>query len=66
MRAAGWAALAAFPIAVYGGLAFLLEGLAGRTILPLLRRGGAREAIERDLEAQFAGVADEAGVRHTL
>jgi len=66
LRASGWAALAAFVIAVYGGLAFLLEDLAGRTILPLLRRGGAREAIEHDLDAQFAGIADEAGVRHTL
>ena len=52
--------------AVYGVLAFLLEDLAGRTILPLLRRGGAREAIEHDLDAQLAGIAGEAGVRHTL
>ena len=66
LRASGWAALAAFVVAVYGGLAFLLEDLAGRTILPLLRRGGAREAIEHDLDAQLAGIAGEAGVRHTL
>jgi hypothetical protein len=66
LRASGWAALAAFVIAVYGGLAFLLEDLAGRTILPLLRRGDARAAIEHDLDAQFAGLPDEAGVRHTL
>ena len=64
--ASGWVAVAAFGIALYGGLAFLLEDLMGRTILPLARRSGARAAIEEDLAAQLASLADEAGVRQVL
>lgn len=64
--ASGWVAVAAFAIALYGGLAFLLEDQLGRTILPLARRGGSRSAIEDDLPAQLGGLADEAGVRQIL
>jgi succinate-acetate transporter protein len=44
-RAGGWVAVVAFGIALYGGLAFLLEDILGRTVLPLARRAGSREAI---------------------
>ncbi len=64
--ASGAVALAAFTIALYGGLAFLLEDTLGRTVLPLARRAASREAIEESLPAQLRTVADEAGVRHTL
>jgi uncharacterized protein len=63
---AGWLALAIFVVAMYGGIAFLLEDALGHTVLPLGRRGGSREAIEGSLGDQLRGLEDEAGVRHTL
>lgn len=63
---AGWIALAIFCVAMYGGLAFLLEDAKGTAILPLGRRGSSREAIEGDMEMQLAGLADEPGVRKHL
>jgi succinate-acetate transporter protein len=65
-RAGGWLALAIFVIAMYGGLAFLLEDLLGRAVLPIGRRGGSKEAMEGGLTEQLRGLEDEAGVRHTL
>jgi succinate-acetate transporter protein len=62
----GWVALGIFCIAMYGGIAFLLEDALGRTVLPLGRRGGSREAVEGRLSDQLRGLEDEAGVRHTL
>jgi hypothetical protein len=53
-------------IAMYGGIAFLLEDALGHTGLPLGRRGGSREAIEGTLGDQLRGLEGEAGVRHTL
>jgi succinate-acetate transporter protein len=64
--ASGWVAVAAFAVALYGGLAFLLEDVLGRTVLPLARRAGSRSAIEDDLPEQLASLADEAGVRRIL
>jgi hypothetical protein len=63
---AGWVALVIFFVAMYGGIAFLLEDALGHTVLPLGRRGGAREALEGNLSDQLRGLEDEAGVRHTL
>jgi succinate-acetate transporter protein len=65
-RVAGWIALAIFCVAMYGGLAFLLEDAQGHAVLPLARRGSSREAIEGDLDTQLAGLADEPGVRKHL
>jgi hypothetical protein len=65
-QVAGWLALVIFVVAMYGGIAFLLEDALGRTVLPLGRRGGSREAIEGSLGDQLRGLEDEAGVRHTL
>jgi succinate-acetate transporter protein len=62
----GWLALAIFCVAMYGGIAFLLEDALGKTVLPLGRLGGSREAIEGSLSDQLRGLEDEAGVRHTL
>jgi succinate-acetate transporter protein len=64
--AAGRLAVAIFAAAMYGGLAFLLEDVRRRTVLPVFRRGASRESLEGDLQAQLAGLADEAGVRKTL
>lgn len=63
---AGWLAVAIFALAMYGGLAFLLEDVQKRSVLPTLRRGASRESLDGDLRAQLAGLADEAGVRKTL
>jgi succinate-acetate transporter protein len=63
---AGWIALAIFCVAMYGGLAFLLEDARGHAVLPLARRGSSREAIEGGLDVQLAGLADEPGVRKHL
>lgn len=62
----GWIAVAIFAAAMYGGLAFLLEDVQGRQILPVFRRGSSRESVEGDLEAQLRELAGEAGVRKTL
>ncbi|MDX6474814.1 MAG: uncharacterized protein QOH95_325 [Gaiellaceae bacterium] len=62
----GWLALGIFCVAMYGGIAFLLEDALGRTVLPLGRTGGSREAMEGGLSDQLRGLEDEAGVRHTL
>jgi hypothetical protein len=63
---AGWLALAIFCVAMYGGLAFLLEDAKGQAVLPLGRRGSSREAIEEGLEVQLAGLGGEPGVRKHL
>ena len=65
-EAGGWLALAIFCVAMYGGLAFLLEDAKGFAVLPLGRRGSSREAIEGGMETQLAGFADEPGVRKHL
>lgn len=63
---AGWLGIAIFAAAMYGGLAFLLEDVQRRQVLPVFRRGSSRESIEGDLHAQLRELADEAGVRKTL
>jgi succinate-acetate transporter protein len=65
-KTAGWLALAIFFVAMYGGLAFLLEDVQQRQVLPVFRRGASREALEGGLDAQLAGLAGEAGVRQAL
>src|SRR4051794_28532302 len=57
----GWLALGIFCIAMYGGIAFLLEDMLGRTVLPLGRRGGAREGVGGGLGEQLQRVPGEAG-----
>jgi succinate-acetate transporter protein len=64
--AASWIALALFAAAAYGGLAFLLEDVQKRSVLPVFRRGSSKESLEGDLTAQLERIADEAGVRQTL
>lgn len=62
----GWLALGIFCLAMYTGLAFLLEDAKGVAILPVGRRGSSKEAIEGDLTAQLRGLGDEPGVRKHL
>jgi uncharacterized protein len=53
-------------MALYAGTAFLLEDSRQREVLPLFRRGDAREAIEGGLADQLRGLDTEAGVRTQL
>ncbi|HEX4789788.1 MAG TPA: GPR1/FUN34/YaaH family transporter [Actinospica sp.] len=65
-RAAGWLGLPTALVALYGGLAFLLEDTAHRTVLPLGRRAGASLAVEGDLSDQVRDIDSEAGVRQQM
>ncbi len=64
--AAGIVGLALAALALYAALAFELEAVRGRTVLPLLRHGSAGAAIRSDAEAQVSDVEHEAGVRKQL
>jgi succinate-acetate transporter protein len=64
--AAGVVALTLCGLAVYGGLALLIEDVLQQTRLPVFRRGGARAAMEGDLREQLRRVEGEAGVRQQL
>jgi uncharacterized protein len=69
---AGWAAVAGVTglvlaaLAAYAALAFELEDVRGRTVLPLARRGQGRGAVREGLAAQEVGLEHEAGVRRQL
>lgn len=65
-RASGWVGIPLALLALYGGLAFLLEDNERRTILPLARHGQARRAIDRGLHEPVPGIEQEAGVRNQL
>jgi uncharacterized protein len=52
--------------ALYTALATELEDVRGEIVLPLLRRGMARGALEAPLEAQVERIEREAGVRQQL
>jgi uncharacterized protein len=60
----GWIGLPLVVFSLYGGLALLLEEGAGRTVLPLGRRGQAQ--LEGDLRRQIEHAEQEAGVRRQL
>jgi succinate-acetate transporter protein len=64
--AAGWLGVAIFAAAMYGGLAFLLEDVQKKAVLPVFRRGASKESLEGDLATQIKQLDDEAGVRQTL
>lgn len=65
-RVAGWIAFAIFCVSIYGGLGFLLEDVLGKSVLPVFRIGGSKEAIEGDLAAQLQRLETEAGVRQAF
>jgi uncharacterized protein len=64
--ASGYLGLAIFAASLYGGLAFGLEDVQHKTVLPLGRRGEALQAFEGDLSEQVGPVEQEAGVRKQL
>jgi succinate-acetate transporter protein len=53
-------------VALYTALATELEDVRGGMVLPLLRRGMARGALEAPLEAQVEKIEREAGIRQQL
>lgn len=64
--AAGAIGLLTGVFAVYGGMALLLEDTRQKTILPVFRKGNARQSIEGSLQDQLARLDSEAGVRQQL
>jgi hypothetical protein len=65
-RVAGGFGVALASCAIYGGLALLLEDLRQADVLPLFRRGEARESLEGDLEQQLRRLEREPGLRQRL
>lgn len=53
-------------LAVYGGLALLLEDVKQKTVLPVFRRSQARQSLEGSLQDQLERLHHEAGVRKQL
>ena len=53
-------------LALYTALAMAIEDSRGRTVLPLLRRGSGRAALEQGLSDQAWTLDHEAGVREQL
>jgi len=62
----GWLGLPLAAAAFYLAVALMLEDANHRTILPTMRRGSARTAIEGGLAGQVSGIEREAGVRGQL
>lgn len=60
------AAFLLFALSVYAGTAFLVEDMRQQTVLPILRRGEARRAIEDGLAGQYGRLPLEPGVRRQL
>ncbi len=58
--------LALVAAAVYAALALELESVQRHTVLPVLRRGMARDAVSGDLADQVTRVEREPGVREQL
>lgn len=64
-HATGIVGLVICGLAIYGVLAFELEGEMHRPLLPTFRRSAGRTAIQGDAQAQVQDVFNEAGVRQT-
>jgi succinate-acetate transporter protein len=62
----GLVSLVITALALYGGLALLLEDTAHGTVLPLARRGQSRTALEGSPSEQLGDLEQEAGVRRNL
>ena len=65
-HASGWIGLPLTAAAFYLAFALMVEDSQRRTVLPLMRRGQARTALESHLGDQVAAVEREAGVRGQL
>jgi uncharacterized protein len=65
-HAAGWIGIFLSGVAGYAGLAFLLEDAAHEPVLPFLRQGRARQALDDDLIEHLRRLESEPGVRTRL
>lgn len=65
-KASGVLGLVLCALALYTAFAMELEDQKKRTVLPILRRGAAKHALEPELGLQTETVAAEAGVRSQL
>jgi succinate-acetate transporter protein len=63
---AGWEGLALGALAVYTAIALDIEGVDHKTILPVLRHGKGRQAIDGGPRQQLDRVVNEPGVRSQL
>ena len=66
MQVAGWVGLALGALSLYAATAFELEGVAGRAVLPLGRRGDAAAAVAPQAGPFRPGREPEPGVRPQL
>jgi succinate-acetate transporter protein len=65
--AAGWVGIALAAVALYAAMAFELEGIAHKAVLPVPRMGSAKtDAAHVDLDEQAPDLLREAGVRQQL
>jgi succinate-acetate transporter protein len=64
--AAGIVGLVLLGVAFYAALALTIEDVRRKTVLPLLRVGAGKKAVEGGAEDQSEGVGREAGVREQL
>lgn len=65
-HAAGIVGLVFVGVSAYVGFATLLEDSARRSVLPIGRRGSARDAFAGGVDAQLSELEHEAGVRQQL
>jgi succinate-acetate transporter protein len=66
LHAAGIIAIVIAGLAWYGGVAFLIEDVKQRTVLPTFRRGGSKATLEGSLREQIERATGDAGVRQQL
>lgn len=66
LTAAGWVGVTLGLIASYAALAFELEDVRHRTVLPVGRRGEGADTMTGDADTELASLVHEAGVRTQL
>ncbi len=64
LEGVGICSLILTPFSLYWGLAFLLEDVNQRTVLPVLRRGAAKTSMAGNLAEQLQWIEQEPGVRN--
>jgi len=64
LEGVGICSLILTPFSLYWGLAFLLEDVNQRTVLPVLRRGAAKASMGGNLAEQLQWIEQEPGVRN--
>lgn len=66
LTAAGWVGVVLGIIAAYAALAFEVEDVRHRTVLPVGRRAGGADTMTGDAGAELGSLVHEAGVRNQL